>query len=241
MFAEFSIEPSHLLICLNSNNKYHYFYSPTIGCEKIHIFTRFKIDFIQPIYESERLTIRHLTLPGLLDIILAINHFPSKLYWEPASQSLECVALADTIKYVENQVGHSRTVLVGDLNMNPFEDGVVGASGLHAVMSRTIAKKGSRIVQSKQYPFFYNPMWNFFGDATPGPPGTYYYDRSEHKVYFWNIFDQVLIRPELIDFFDNDEMKIIESDGEISFVTHHGFPDVNNISDHLPIFFKLNL
>jgi hypothetical protein len=55
--------------------------------------------------------------------------------------------------------------------MNPFEDGVVSSNGLHGVMSWGIAQKRVRVVNRKKYPFFYNPMWNFFGDFTPGGKG----------------------------------------------------------------------
>ena len=44
--------------------------------------------------------------------------------------------------------------------------------------------------------FFYNPMWGHFGDALDGPPGSYYDARSEAVAYFWNVFDQVLIRTQ---------------------------------------------
>ena len=132
-------------------------------------------------------------------------------------------------------------MLVGDLNMNPFEDGVVGANGLHAVMSRKIAERQKRTVQNTEYKFFYNPMWSLFGDATAGPPGTYYYHSAEHVVYFWNMFDQVLIRPELLERFNNLDLKIVHSTDTLSLLSNSGGPDDKNISDHLPIFFKINL
>lgn len=153
---------------------------------------------------------------------------------------MECCELSNTIKRVEKQIGHSRTVLVGDLNMNPFEDGIISANGLHGVMNRFVAEKRTRTVQSKEYPFFYNPMWRFFYDNPPTPQGTYYCTRAEHKTFFWNIFDQVLIRPDLLPFFDNRNLAILHSDGCNSFLTSEGLPD-NNVSDHLPMFFKINL
>lgn len=123
--------------------------------------------------------------------------------------------------------------------MNPFEAGIVGAIGLHAVMSQSIARKGSRKIQGTDYPFFYNPMWGHFGDRNAGPDGTYYYQRAEQVNYFWNIFDQVLIRPELIDVFAKDELQILDHDGVESLVTPQNIPDSVNSSDHLPILFRL--
>lgn len=83
-------------------------------------------------------------------------------------------------------------------------------------------------------------MWGLFGDATMGPPGTYYHDRSDHVTYYWNMFDQVLIRPELLGSFDNESLRILESDGENSLLSSLGRPDSSR-SDHLPILFEIRI
>jgi len=241
MLTESSIEPALMLNTLNQDGGSSYYYSPNIGCKKVDIYTSFPSSFLSPIFETDILTIRRLTLPGLSDILLAATHFPSKLWWDESSQASQCIELSKMIISIEQEEGHSRTVLIGDFNMNPFEDGVVSANGLHSVMTRDIAQKGKRTVQSTNYPFFYNPMWNFFGDHRTGPPGTYYYERSVQKVYFWNMFDQVLFRPDILPLFDNDDLEILESDGEVPFLSDTGIPDSKNVSDHLPILFRLRL
>jgi hypothetical protein len=128
---------------------------------------------------------------------------------------------------------------------------MVGAEGLNAVMARHIARKGSRKVEGKEYPFFYNPMWSNFGDSMheihpPGtsehePPGTCYYPQSESRWFFWNMYDQVLLRPELMPFFKNKDLKILVGDGVSSFVNADGVPDRDNVSDHLPLLFRLDI
>ncbi len=241
ILTECTIEPDVLLRNLNWQAPINYHYAPSIGCKTIEIFTRFSDQFMQPVYETDRFSARHLQLPEAVGISLVSVHFPSKLHWSDQSQAMECVELADLIRLTEEIVGHSKTVLVGDLNMNPFEDGVVSARGLHGVMSRSIAEKKTRTVQGKEYPFFYNPMWGLFGDRTPGPPGTYYYTSSEQRSFFWNIFDQVLIRPNLLPFFDSKALEIVQSDGDASLVSPNGLPDTNAASDHLPVFFRLEL
>ncbi len=130
--------------------------------------------------------------------------------------------------------------LFGDLNMNPFEGGVVSAMGLHGVMCRSIAQERTRKVQNYDYLYFYNPMWNILGDTSPGPPGTYYFRDSRLRSFFWNTFDQVLVRPDLIDRFPSEELKVLEDDGSISFLKK-GLPDKSVASDHLPILFRLHL
>jgi exonuclease III len=241
VLLENDLYPDLILRTLNPPKTGDYFYSPS-ECKKIHIFCKFSKDFIKPVYESDRLTIRHLTLPSKIDILLAAVHFPSKLYWDDDSQAFECAVLADEIIQTENKYGHARTVIIGDLNMNPFESGVMSARGLHATMSSRIAQeKKSRVVQSREYQFFYNPMWSLFGDGSPGPAGTYYYENAEHKVQFWHMFDQVLLRPDMIFVFIGEYLKILETDGRESFLNKQGIPDKTNFSDHLPVLFTLDI
>jgi hypothetical protein len=79
-------------------------------------------------------------------------------------------------------------------------------------------------------------MWGCFGDRTPGPPGTHY-SRGADVSYFWHIFDQVLIRPDLIERFDDEALQTLAAVGSMPLIGENGRPAV---SDHLPISFKLN-
>jgi hypothetical protein len=169
-----------------------------------------------------------------------VTHFPSKLHWSDESQAFECTELARRISEQEEAAGHNRTILVGDFNMNPFEFGMVAASGLNSVVSRKVADLGVRTVQGREYRFFYNPMWNHLGDAKSDSAGSYYYDNAQHVNYFWNVFDQVLIRPELTKGFDPNRLNIVTSVGARSLVRSDGRPDYTYASDHLPIVFELD-
>ncbi|MDQ1328981.1 MAG: hypothetical protein QG641_2267 [Candidatus Poribacteria bacterium] len=248
MLAECDIHPGTMLSVLNQDTDILYDYALDNNCKRINIYTRFPSEYIEtmddPLSEidrADRLSMRHLKLPGLTDISLLVTHFVSKDNWTDNSQSFEWYRLSDKIKWFENSIGHSRTVLVGDLNTSPFESGVISAGGLHGTMSRIIADRKTRAIQGKEYPFFYNPMWNFLGDFNSETPGTYYYPNAEHEALFWHAFDQVLIRPDLLSRFDNEDLKILTSDGEISFLNESGIPDKNVASDHLPLLFKLDL
>jgi hypothetical protein len=242
LLAECKVDLPMLLRRLNTNGSPGYHYVMPGICQKIEIVATFPQRLLPIVFENDRLAVRRLILPGKLDVLLAYTHFVSKAAkWDETSQALECCNLADGIEQAETQVRHRRTILVGDLNMNPFEDGVVSARALHGVMCRRIAQEGSRKVQGREYTYFYNPMWGLLGDASPGPPGTHYHRPPVHKTYFWNMFDQVLIRPDLVDRFDNEDLQILESDGNTSLLTANGLPDVRVASDHLPLLFKLNL
>jgi len=130
ILAESEIEPNALLKTLNRD--------PTVGfhltagnCRKITIFTRFSRDFLQPTFESERISIRKLSLPARAEVVLVAVHLPSKLHMTEDDQLFECAVLARHIAEQEALAGHRRTIVVGDLNMNPFEPGLVGAAGVH--------------------------------------------------------------------------------------------------------------
>lgn len=239
MLAECTLSIAALLPRLNRHKRFHYI--PGYGgCERIDIYATFSRDFLVPLHETDRTTIRHLKLPGLRDVVLGVAHLPSKLRWSDESQVYECVRLSRDIIDVERRVGHSRTVLIGDLNMNPFESGIVSAMGLHATMSQQVARRTERTVQGQRHPFFYNPMWSLYGDKSKGPPATYYYPTSEHKAYFWNMFDQVLVRPDLLDRFSFENLEVLRSSGATALIDANGIPD-RRISDHLPLLFGLRL
>lgn len=240
MFAECGIPIRQLLTALNTTDEAVYFLAPT-ACEKIVLLIRFSPDLIQPVVESDRLTIQHLQLPGSPNILLAVTYLVDPRNWDEDSQNAECTVLVEQIEEAERVVEHSRTVLVGDLNMNPFQPGVVNARGLHAVMTKNIASEEIRVVQGRLYKYFYNPMWSLWGDGSPGPPRTFYHRKAVHKVYFWNIFDQILIRPALLPIFGHEDVSILDHDGTRSLATVDGYPDKMQYSDHFPIKFQLNL
>src|SRR5262245_16352829 len=75
ILVECTIPSESILIALNENGTRQYHYAPGIGNKKAEIFARFSSKFIEPVYEEDRLTIRHLKLIGKTDILLAVTHF----------------------------------------------------------------------------------------------------------------------------------------------------------------------
>lgn len=240
ILAENTMPTSAILAALNGERP-GYKARPWSICSKITVFTRFRAEFLEPTEESDRILVCRLKLPARTDILLAMAHLPSKANFDDMSQLAECQLLSESVRNAETKAGHARTVLVGDLNVNPFEPAVAGALGLHAVMAKQVAMRNSRKIQNREYRFFYNPMWRHFGERPDGPPGTYYYGSAGHVTYFWNIFDQVLIRPELIQHFPDEELRILTTIGAIKLLGASGRPNKDFASDHLPMLFKLDI
>jgi exonuclease III len=238
ILAECVIPPAQLLIELNTESS-DYQYAPG-NCGHLVFFTRFDPRFLTPLFESHRISIRRLTLRARQSILLAAAHLPSKLNYSDQDQVFESIHLAAMIDDVEKREGHQRTILLGDLNMNPFENGMVAArGGLHAVMNRRVAARLTRTVQKEKYKFFYNPMWSHFGDRGDAG-GTFYFDSGEPVCYFWNVFDQVLLRPELLDGFAHEHVRILTEVYGYSLIQDDGRPDKSMFSDHLPVLLELN-
>lgn len=230
-----------ILDTLNSKKR-RFHLAPKLGCDKISIFANAKPKLLPIVIEDPRSCIRHLKFPGCISILLAMAHLSDQRNNDVKDIERECRALSTMIRQAEIKVKHDRTVLVGDFNLNPFSDGIMEPDGLNGVMTRDDAQKGATTVNGRMYPFFYNPMWNFFGDHSPGSPGTYFFNSSRSRNYRWHILDQVLLSPSLLPQFDNDNLEILTSDGQDLLIdTISRRPLVDTYSDHLPLLFKLSL
>jgi hypothetical protein len=233
--AEPQITISRILSALNFK-KPNYYYNFDPVCEKILMFSKFHDKFVRPITSNLRYTVRSIEVPTYPSFTLMSVHFQSKVNWDFADQAAHSATLKSIIFDFEAKTGSSRTMIIGDFNMNPFDFGMVQTTGLHSVMSKDVALKKSRIVDGNEYPFFYNPMWSFYGDYGKGEVnGTIYNSLSKPINYFWNIFDQIIIRPDLIQYIDEDSLEILNKFGDkLNLLKKTKIID-DSISDHLPI------
>ncbi len=248
VLAECPIDPSLIMSSLNEKARKKFSRIPSFS-QRIAFFSHIKEDdWIDRYYDgiNDRITAQEFLLgppPGLL---VVGAHLDAPTFQSLDDRAEKARALASEIKLIERDVGHSRTILVGDLNMNPYDPGLIQPSALHAAITRQLAISVQKLKVRKGYSSFYNPMWSCFGESryTEGqtikskPPGTYLFPNTEAPTnLFWNIYDQVLLRPEIMDYLTSVE--ILDSDGQDSLVTKGGRPKVRTHSDHLPIYFVI--
>ncbi len=242
VFAECAIDPESLIAALNEvgMGTFHY---PLTG-SRIHFFTRIRKSDCRLVFRDrvrDRMAILRLKVGRPPGILLAGAHFHDRMRIPtPEGRALATMEFANTIAVVEDDIGHQRTVLLGDLNMNPFEAGVVGAGALHAVLTKELAESVPSLKARSGHRCFYNPMWGCFGDRSEGPPGTYFFENATDPAnHFWQIYDQVLVRPELINALK--QVRILDTDGEDRLVTESGRSRKAAFSDHLPLLLELAL
>ncbi len=243
LLAECNLNLASLLLALNSETVEYELPNSIFQNDRIKIFTKFSSRFIFPIEdESEnRYTCFKIKFPLLEELLVFTVHLPDRRNNQSESISSHAGRIARRVKEIEKEQMLYNTLVVGDFNMNPSDVGMIDAESFHAIMDSEIVKNKSRIVSKKEYDYFYNPMWSLYGDIGNNVSGSYYYKNAELVNYHWNVFDQVLIRPSLIDSFDKDSLKFIDYDGIKSLLKPTGIPDGEKFSDHLPLIFTLNL
>ncbi len=242
VLAENKVHPSLVLEELNRQEAaYHY---PEFQHERFAIFTRFPGAFLEPFQDGRRMSVRRLRLPGRIEILIAVVHFPDRRNHSPTEQRSLCFEMARFLSDAEARAGHRRTILVGDFNMNPFDEGMVDANGFGAMMTKDLVQKCADRGPDEP-PRFYNPMWGRMGDMSEGPPGTYYHRQRNRTNIYWHLLDQVLIRPDLLDAFIGRSLKILDKglseSGEVDFLREQRTHWNLTVSDHLPILFTMDL
>jgi endonuclease/exonuclease/phosphatase family metal-dependent hydrolase len=165
------------------------------------------------------------------DITVVGVHLPSRLY--QLNEEDQRLAADTCHSFVEDQeqpltpreVGHDRTIVIGDFNLDPYSPAMVGIAGFNAMMT----PRPTRRVAGRSRATFYNPMWNEFGDRS-GSPGTYYLGSPRALGYFWHMLDQVLIRPSRVDHIES--VHVID---DVALVSPRARRPLRSVSDHLPI------
>lgn len=204
----------------------------TLGCDRIKVIGKKKN--VEPGIQGTRYSIQIIENK----YILCAMHLPSQMrYGHQERRNIIIQTILNDLQDTEKRLNSKRTIILGDFNEDPYEDGCLSAVNFHGLPSMNDALKSYRIIEGKQFEMFYNPMWNLLGDFS-FPPGTYYYMGNEVNNSFWNIYDQVMIRPCIRDFFVDSELKIICETKNGKLIDENNHPS-KNISDHLPIIFEI--
>lgn len=236
--AEYEQEIENLVKYIKIRTGMNYIASEKFAC-RVQILVHEKLGSgIKHCADHTNYTIKILPYNSYNDYhIVAFVHLPSKMQDNREKNRHLLEQITGKINELDDNK-HRKVVILGDFNLNPYEDAMTYLTGCNAVSSRSVAMKISRKDKNeigKEYFYYYNPMWNFLGDYR-GINGTYYYDKTADHSRYWNTFDQFVVSPALIK--DIDEIKIIENVDGISLVNKKGIPD-SNISDHYPLYFKL--
>ena len=149
-----------------------------------------------------------------------------------------------TINIIKQQIqilksdGIKDVIIVGDFNDNPYDKNVVGFEGFNGNPDSVLVKeKKVRTIENEKNDYYYNPMWNLFGDFAD-PLGTCWFSERVNKPS-WNMYDQVLISSSLVKAFCKESLEIITEIGDKKLKNKNGKPNKSIYSDHFPIIFEI--
>ena len=182
-----------------------------------------------------------INLPGHRPVLLTMMHGLDARSARSGTQSLVFRHVVENVRWAERLAGHRRSIVLGDFNVNPYADAALASDGLHAVMGKREAARGSRAVAGRSAEMFYSPMFRLIDAADDQPPGTYYRGGSDTVEPLWHMLDQVVVRPELIAEFVSASLRIVDRVGDTALTTRAGRPDRRSASDHLPLVFEMDL
>lgn len=142
-----------------------------------------------------------------------------------------------------------KVIAIGDFNMNPYEKGIMGATGFNAIFSKEeILYNPQRRFGYINKPFYYNASWDAY--KLISPQGTYYYsDNNSSLNPYWNLLDQVLFSSKMMEAYISGSFKIITEISGTELLrdkrsnTTRIIKKVidDNYSDHLPIVFEVDI
>lgn len=144
---------------------------------RVVLYHRRSATQVQYLHHAKFWTIYQLSLSDGLPLILVAVHMPARSgrgYIGSDNRFPLFQRLRQDILKEESISGTDRTVVIGDLNQNPFDREVVHLETLNAVMDPDIATDVSCRWHGQTYKYFYNPMWVAYGQRQ-APLGTYYY------------------------------------------------------------------
>ncbi|MBC2802395.1 hypothetical protein C3Y94_004260 [Rhizobium ruizarguesonis] len=135
---------------------------------------------------------------------------------------------------------NSATIAIGDFNMPPYSPGMTAPTKLNAAACKIAAAKGPRTVRTKKHDYFFNPMWEILGSRRQDQQPGSFYKRFTNSAIFWHLYDQVLVRPELIERVVFGSTRVRTTAGATNLLTSRGGID-GSFSDHLPITISLTI
>jgi hypothetical protein len=141
IIAEYAFADAELLQSLNNAGVGNYYAVPTSNA-RLRLFSRltngrWKDRFMSQV--SDRMTAHTLRVGNSRGIILIGFHGHDRMSVPVESDRASFAQdIASDIRLIEKDVGHRRTLVVGDFNMTPYEQGMVVTKGMHALMSKSL-------------------------------------------------------------------------------------------------------
>lgn len=231
VFAEHSQVDFHSLE-KQFDGEYHYVEGMG-GCEKIVLVVTKEIS-VTIRREQNRYAIYSIRYLDQ-DFILAGVHLQDRMSSDVNQRIAEIARLKNDVQNLEISSKCKNTIIIGDLNSNPYDPELLQMNAFHAVLFKDVIKRSeTRTVDNITYKRLYNPVLLSLSEKGE-KYGSFYYTKGS-STPIWNCYDQILVSKPLTDrIVEVNYLKKIGSAPLIRKVAPN-----SEISDHLPLFVKLS-
>lgn len=230
LFAEYENTSFETVL---SNLQYYIQHDGYGACEKITLLCKCTVD-AKVRREQNRYTLYSCKLGDASYNIVGI-HLPAPPSSDSNDRKNVIRDIVHDITEQEKSEKNRQTIVIGDFNCNPFDEEVIQKDSFNAVLFKSLIKKQEIVrYNDRDWRRFYNPIIHFLSEDT-NTYGSLYYSSGSAPLY-WNSFDQVLVRKELVDTISSLEY-IREINGRrlIKDVKPNDL-----ISDHLPLLINIS-
>ena len=219
-------------------------FTPVVSEERFRVYAKAVVQLREQLVVGQRPIRANLyrwTGGSQSDGLIALVHGHNRRDYADGTRAAHFNSVAAILRQAEQQLGHRRSVVLGDFNANPFEPAIVGANGLHAIGVRQLKGRTDRTFVSDPTDFFYHPMWRLYGHGRESGSATHYFHGYNEVEPIWHMLDQVVVKPDALDRFPESEVRIVTRIGSVSLWNAEQIPDEVVASDHLPLVFQWDL
>ena len=201
-----------------------------LGCDKVRSVMKTDLR-VRHTWEETRFSVSYIGGRDR-DYILAMTHLPDRRSSpNVASRLIEIRALMRRVHTAETQCSCDNTVIIGDLNANPYDSELLQVDALNAIPFKEVLRvHKKRTWHGREFKYLYNPVLNWLSESTT-MYGSYYRATADAEPY-WHCLDQVLVSPSLMD--SISQFAYLRSIGGEDLVEK--WRPKKKISDHLPLF-----
>lgn len=174
---------------------------------------------------------------GIKEYILAAVHLQDRRNYSTSDRVETIRSLVSDIEEAEKELGCTNTIIIGDINANPYDEELLSKYAFNAVLFKSIIHENefTNPKSATKKRRFYNPIIHYLSEETQ-TYGSFYYENNFMTPY-WYCLDQVLVRRSLVNHLQH--VKYLKSIDESSLVSGSKKTPEVTISDHLPLLVNL--
>lgn len=205
------------------------------GCDKVKIIAQESIEVID-CFEESRFTVLSMKIGKTYFVIAAAHLVDRMLSADSEPRLMDIRKMMDVIHGYENELSINKTIVMGDLNANPYEKELLLPNAFTEMLFKGLVRnKTGRTWCGDEYPFLYKPTIHWLLEELKNYGSFYYSGDCTNPI--WNCYDQALVSPELMDSINSySYLKKIGNRDLIAKVRLN-----SKISDHLPLLVDIHL